>query len=43
MHTDCLAGRRYLTELHALQQTMYMGERLAYYKRRNEVMLMPRQ
>lgn len=37
-----LAGRRYLTELHALHRTMYMGERLKYYDRRNEAMLMPR-
>ena len=37
-----LAGRRYLTELHALHRTMYMGERLQYYERRNNAMLMPR-
>jgi hypothetical protein len=37
-----LAGRRYLTELHALHRTMYMGERLDYYERRNNAMLMPR-
>lgn len=37
-----LAGRRYLTELHALHRTMYMGERLSYYERRNNAMLMPR-
>lgn len=37
-----LAGRRYLTELHALHRSMYMGERLSYYERRNNAMLMPR-
>lgn len=36
-----LAGRRFITELHALHRTMYMGERLSYYARRNEAMLMP--
>jgi hypothetical protein len=38
-----LAGRRYLTEMHALHRTMYMGECLKYYERRNEAMLMPGQ
>jgi hypothetical protein len=37
-----LAGGRYLTELHALHRIMYMGERLSYYERRNNAMLMPR-
>jgi hypothetical protein len=36
-----VAGRKFLTELHALHRTMYMGERLAYYKRRNDAILMP--
>ncbi len=35
------AARRYITELHALHRTLYMGERLEYYKRRNNAMLMP--
>ncbi len=36
------AGRRYITQLHAFHRTMYMGERLTYYERRNNAILMPR-
>ncbi len=36
-----LAARRYTTQLHSFHRSMYMGERLEYYKRRNEAMLMP--
>jgi hypothetical protein len=35
------ATRAYVTELHALHRTMYMGERLHYYGRRNDAFLMP--
>jgi hypothetical protein len=34
-------ARRYLTQLHALHRTMYMGERMDYYARRNDAMMMP--
>lgn len=34
-------ARRYLTQLHALHRTMYMGERMDYYSRRNDAMQMP--
>ncbi len=36
-----LEARRYITQLHAFHRTMYMGERLEYYRRRNDAMLMP--
>ena len=36
-----LAGRRYITNLHQLHRSMYMGERLQYYDRRNQAMLAP--
>ncbi len=35
------AGCRYLTELHSLHRTMYMGERLTYYERRDRACRTP--
>jgi hypothetical protein len=35
------ASRRYVVELFALHRSMYMGERLTYYHRRNDAFLMP--
>ena len=32
-------SREYITSMHALYRTMYMGERLEYYKRRQEALL----
>ena len=34
-------ARTYITTMHALHRTMYMGERLEYYKRRQEALLYP--
>ena len=34
-------SREYITMMHALHRTMYMGERMEYYKRRQEALLYP--
>ena len=34
-------SRQYITLMHALHRTMYMGERLTYYSRRQEALLYP--
>lgn len=38
-----IASKRYISELHALHRSFYMGERLTYYKRRCNALLMPSQ
>jgi hypothetical protein len=35
------ATRKYVVELFALHRSMYMGERLTYYSRRNDALIMP--
>ena len=32
-------SRQYITLMHALHRTMYMGERMEYYKRRQQALL----